>query len=725
MSYKSIINRTVRKSNDLSGIVSHLRAAIESDATIRNNNLNLESAYGVALESLDATTQGQLTTALENFGNVIATIDHSNSDSDIKINATQKAAGMIGGMIGMNPAAFLGYRPSMEGLNAIPYDGGDSVPGRHPALEAYDEKPTASTIVYNIAYNIQASRQDDFAEAFFPTIVVPPDQNGYNVSVRIASVMDDIRRQTSGALDNFNKRNLLGAAIDPSILATDVTEIVPVYRDESAVNFVDPTLIAPTDVVVNGDSFKTAPLQMGKSFSLLGISQTDALLETGMLDASDSIDTAIKLKNIYVKISGTVGGQAVTEVIQFKVADLDSSVFTPVQQGQYRGMQLNFDNSSLIVNKDTKTASGSVSQILAPIVSAQAEVRLGTQVFGRINLELGDTTINAGAVQIVQVQDSTGVALNTAAGVGKTFADIFANAVVVCYDVAARRTNLNKRQRGQLIDISYFNQVFTVPLLSPITAMRPLTQADNNDTSDLATLVSTTRILASNAAVRKLLETSAALKTFITANPQISALPQAFGPGRYLLARAFYEESDLDIAANVDSLTSTARAEDVRNLIVNKMRDMVYRAYAQTGYQIGADAVAGGAAQAPTVIIGTDPVIAQWLMVHGDFRTLGTKFDVKLVTTYNKEMTGKIVMSFGRFDGSSEGTSNPLHFGNMAYKPEIVTVLPLHRNGGNSRELTVSPSFLHVVNLPILGVINIKNLDASVLASKVAINTNP
>ena len=82
-------------------------------------------------------------------------------------------------------------------------------------------------------------------------------------------------------------------------------------------------------------------------------------------------------------------------------------------------------------------------------------------------------------------------------------------------------------------------------------------------------------------------------------------------------------------------------------------------------------------------------------------------------------------MSFGRFDRSTEGTSNPLHFGNMAYKPEIVTVLPLHRNGGNSRELTVSPSFLHVVNLPVLGVINVKNLDATVLASKVAINTNP
>ena len=719
MSYKKFMKRAAETQvADLSGIVGQLRVAVESDASIRNSNVSI--SYGVAFESLDNNVQAELGTAMENFSGTISKICQPS-----EITAAQHEAGVLGGVIGMNPRDFLNYRPSLEGLGAVPYEGGDAVPGRHPALESYDEKPTASTIVYNIAYNIQAARQDDFAEAFFPTIVVPPDQNGYNVSVRIASVMDDLRRQTSGALDTFNKRNLLGAAIDPSILSTDVTEIVPVYRDESAINFVDAALIAPTDTVVNGDSFKTSPLAMGKNFSLLGISQTDALLETGLLDASDSIDTALKLKNIYVKVSGVVGGQNVTEVVRFKVIDLDSATFTPVQQGQYRGMQLTFDNSSLLVNKDTKTASGAASQILAPIVSAQAELRLNAQVFGKVNLELGNTQINAGELLVVQVNDANGVALNTATGVGKTFADIFVGAQVVGYDLSARRTNLNKRQRGQLIDISYFNQIFTVPLLSPITAMRPLTQADNNDTSDLATLVSTTRILASNAGVKKLLDTATALKSFVSANDPISSLPQAFGPGRYLLAKAFFEESELDVAASVDSLTSTDRAEDVRSLLINKIRDMMYRAYAQTGYQIGADALAGGRATAPTVIIGTDPVIAQWLLVHGDFRSLGTMFETKLVTTYNKEMTGKIVMSFGRFDGSSEGTSNPLHFGNMAYKPEIVTVLPLHRNGGNSRELTVSPSFLHVVNLPVLGVINVKNLDATVLASKVTINTNP
>ena len=38
-------------------------------------------------------------------------------------------------------------------------------------------------------------------------------------------------------------------------------------------------------------------------------------------------------------------------------------------------------------------------------------------------------------------------------------------------------------------------------------------------------------------------------------------------------------------------------------------------------------------------------------------------------------------------------------------------------------ELTVQPSFRHVVNCPIMGYLQISNIDA-VVASKVAVNTN-
>jgi hypothetical protein len=58
-------------------------------------------------------------------------------------------------------------------------------------------------------------------------------------------------------------------------------------------------------------------------------------------------------------------------------------------------------------------------------------------------------------------------------------------------------------------------------------------------------------------------------------------------------------------------------------------------------------------------------------------------------------VAGKLIFTFGMFNGQ-EGVPNPLHFGNMAWKPETTLVLPMPRNGGISKELTVQPSFIQV-----------------------------
>ena len=81
-------------------------------------------------------------------------------------------------------------------------------------------------------------------------------------------------------------------------------------------------------------------------------------------------------------------------------------------------------------------------------------------------------------------------------------------------------------------------------------------------------------------------------------------------------------------------------------------------------------------------------------------------------------MAGKIVMTFGVFGEGQDGVPNPLHFGNMAWKPELTLVLPMPRNGAISKELTVQPSFLHLVNLPIMAVIDVLHVP-DVVASKI------
>jgi hypothetical protein len=118
----------------------------------------------------------------------------------------------------------------------------DSFNARSLALEAYDERDNRNAAVYSIAYNMQAARQDEFGETFFPTIVVTPDQVGFGVTVRLMSVMNDFNRQITGELDKYERKNLIRALADPTILKNEMTRIIPVYRPQAADKFVDTAL---------------------------------------------------------------------------------------------------------------------------------------------------------------------------------------------------------------------------------------------------------------------------------------------------------------------------------------------------------------------------------------------------------------------------------------------------------------------------------------------------
>ena len=75
----------------------------------------------------------------------------------------------------------------------------------------------------------------------------------------------------------------------------------------------------------------------------------------------------------------------------------------------------------------------------------------------------------------------------------------------------------------------------------------------------------------------------------------------------------------------------------------------------------------------------------------------------------NIEMRNKIYITFGK-NGGSNDQINPLHFGNMFWRPELTTNMQISRGQTTTRELTVQPSFRHVVHLPILASITVSNL---------------
>lgn len=709
----------------LTAVRSHLNNhGVNPDVTkyaLSTESLN-DMAYG-ELDSYQTSMKMSLESIIQDIGNEVEETIAGEAGDPSKYTSAQVEAGVAAAVIGADPVqAMSAPAPvaSPGGENVTVFDAtgvADAIVTR-PGVESYDEKANRDTIAFSVTYNMQAARQDDFGEAFFPTVVVTPDQFGYSVVARLINLMDDVKRDISGKVTAFNRVNILNAAIDPTLMKNNDTAIIPVYRAQAAQYFVPPATIPTQTFMQNGEAVPTGPLKVGTTFDLLAISQLDSLLASGVQDITDSLDPTISVKNIYVK--------AGANILKLPTTNIKTFNFAPNTQGEHRSMVLNAHTSSIILNKNTKAFDGAnlTEAALAAISTQNLIVSLSVQMGGQVLLDVGSTTVFSGTISVASVKDQDGNEISLTASPAKELVGLFNTAGngMIGYDLNARRTNLNHRQRGQLMDTTYHTNIYSVPLLSPMTVLRPIGASDQTDAGDLATLITATQIRTNAAAVDALLSAEGTLASYTdTRLTGVNAPTDLLGVGSYLVNPVYLKDS-IDMSTDIDSIKSQERSKDLTAVLINKIRDMVYRMYTLSNYKTAADAQAGGAAPLPTVIIGTDPIIARYLMLEGDLRTLGLLFDVKVVATMNKRMANKILFTFGYFGGQFDGVPNALHFGNMAWKPELTYVIPKSINGQVSKELTVAPSFRHLVNLPILGSIDVANIPNAL--KKIAVNTH-
>jgi len=700
-----------------------------------NGNMISSTTGGAALamEGYDAAVKPDVDTALVQLRQMIKQSVSNVADAK-EYNIAQEEAAIVGGFIGSSVRSFLGRKAMTEhdmrkSYNEVTDERMTTVIGssissadRRMSMEAFDEKPNRNAMAYSTAYNLQASRQCDFGEAFYPTVVITPDNVGFTMSIRLLYAYSEVVRATTGALNNFNRKNIIRAIIDSTILEVEQTKLIPVYRVSSPANPATDNGnmfavgIAPTTLQVDNQPLTTAPYANGATFSILGMCQTNAMLAAGMEDQTDAVDSSIRLTNIYVQL----GSGSSAEIFQFDVSQLQTSDFNAAPQGNSRLMQLNFSNNSLLLTAATTTIEGTPSVQLAAL--GTATVRLSVQAYGRLVQDLGDTTVNLPAPVLYAVNDNQGNALSTTSGTGATIASVFTGATILGYDLLAFRTNSNRRNRGKLLDIQHVNYLYTVPLLPPITSLRPVGDTETNDGNLLSNLITATRVQTANAAVTAILEAQNFLQAYAGSTDGAVNQPQMFGVAANMIIPT-YQHQTIDCATALDSLTTSQRAADLQILLMNKIRDMATRMFVSSGFGPATEAMYEGAPPKPLVIIGTDPTIFRYLTLTGDTRYLGDMFDYKIVMTYDQRFTGKLVFSFGSEASLNSGVPNPLHFGTMGWKPELTLMMPMVRNGSNVMELTVQPSYRHVNNLPIMGALDILNIQ-TVIASKVSLNAN-
>lgn len=657
------------------------------------------TATGLALglESYDdGAAVAELNSAINSMTQTVAGLEGDYT-------AAQREAAVMAGAVTGNIAQFLstdmtsapGALPASNGIGRIA-----------PALESYDEKENKAAAVYTVAYNLQAARQDPFGEAFYPTIVVAPDQQGYHIHINLVNLINGVRRKTTGELDSWNRHNIVHVIRNPGLINSTSTRLVPVFRDGNKSNFVDEALVNPTTVDVNGEAVETSYLAVAKEFDLIAMSQTDLQLDQGHMDETDSIDTDIQMQSILVKVGN--------DVVAFPTTHLPGATFVYPIQGDQQRMDVRMETDALSISPKTTDVNGAALTTLKPVVDGNLVVYVKTTVTGSIVRDKGQTEINASKVRVVKIIDAAGETHLPGSAAHAAIVALFNDAQVIGYKVDARRTNLNRRSIGQMLETRQDVQAYAVPLLSPFTVKRPQGLTDTTDASDLASLVTLTRAMASGMAVEELFKAAETLKALVQEGRRpVGDNLMVLGIARHLVT-AHYEYKEVKVDSAVQTRNSAELAANIQATLINVIRDMVFRAYQMSGYKAAADMLAGGESAKPTVIIGTDQTIGRYLQVTGDLRTIGGGFeDFVLVDTQNDAMLGKIFITFG-VKNSADGVPHPLHFGNMAWKPEVTVVLPIHRNGANSKELTVQPSFRHVTNLPILMEIDVKGIPQTV-----------
>lgn len=675
---------------------------------------SMESLSPSELDSLNLSAQSIAETLRGTFETLSDRGDALGFES---LSPSQLEAGVIAAMAAGNPvgyarAALTNIAKSSNGIPVVSAESSGAY-GRldfrdDVSMEAFDEKALADMIPYSIAFNVQASRQDEFGETFYPTVVVSPDSGGLDITVDRTTVFNAVKHQVSGKTTNFSQRNLVEAVSDASILADESTALVP-YVHENGENehvFIAPALVAPTIRRIAGIDVTTAPMLIGQEVDLLGVSQHPQLVGAGIIDHTDAIDGRMYLDKVYMTLPAGANPLVVPAVaMKFDVSRLPRNAFNKSVEGAAREMTLNFRSEALVMNAGTTAVDGSAPAQLQLIRDLDYTVRLAINVTGHTHVEFGTVQVVSAPVSVVGIKDADGNDISMTAGQGLVIVTALAGITIAAYDLGASRTNSNRRTRGLLLNNIRETERFAIPLGAPISAPSPI--GSDRDARDLDSLIAAARIRNSNNAITTLLNYADTLRSYVQNRRLGHGVPSIEGVGRHLVV-PFYEEKYLDLTEAMNSIRSKDRAEDISATLVNQIRDLAYRMYRDSAYQAALDASSVGAKK-PVLVVGTDTVLARHLLVQGDNRTFGTSFEnAKVVTSLDSRMDNKIVLTFAR-EGNG-GAPDPLSFGAHAWIPELTTSIMVARDGATYQEAMVQPRSRHINNLPIMAVINVAGL---------------
>ena len=730
--------------NIMGRVLASIMAEHKSEGTMATlvNTSGLSAKNIIALESADSTAHASVHTSLRNtkasikalFENHIQkalamesedgeTIEGNEEAGvedgrDAELTQAQLQAGAITAAALDNPVEYAAHatKVNVDGAaDSDPLASGaftsDVIADQALAQEAYDAESLHEFAAYSMVYNVFAARQSPLQELFYPTITLTPDSNGVQIFTRYQVYFENARHKSDGSIEGFDRIPLYQAVNDPSILFNEITRVYPVYEDDGSTtggvytpgpvsaNFAQG--YTPTAVTLDGLTFETAPLAVGKEIGLIGLSQGAVAGFTGDMGSEDQIANGARLQDIYVIVENTLG---VRSKIKFNLRNLGRTAFLGALEGMDMDVMLNFINKQLPLTGQTRDVDGNLAGALAFMRDPLYEdhiLHFGINVTSNLNLETGLITVNPafGNLQKYAMRvNAGGVAVREADEAVVTLLKNNIRSITLDgWFPDMNRTNFNLRQRGPLCGTIERHERFVVRLNSPVAAIAPVTET--RTTSDFVAPITAVRIRNDNNAITHMFANHDALMAHTTSFDNTLPRPDIKALGRWVM-NPFADHINVNMLDLITTTRSKNVSEDFRYAFGNLVREVIFRGLRRSLYETSLRLQTGVDGAKPTIIIGTNPVLAKHLNVKDSAGWLGDNFpyDVVIESHEDRRLGGLEDNVHEVFIGLSIPGSqwSPHNNGHFLYIPELVTTITTQRNGSNSRELIVMSRCEHI-----------------------------
>ena len=628
---------------------------------------------------------------------------------------------------------------------------------KQEAFDGQDLKPVKATTVL---ISTATSKQDDFADAFFPIINLAPTDAFYEISYRQDSIQKEFLHvglteeginKTAGASIGINieevQEPVLKNLFNNSLLGENKLKLVPFYADKDGQNVTplaaDETLLTALPSLFEGHeiSYQTAPYVMGADIDIRALAQLTSEAARGVLaDYTDALDRSLSVSNLYL----TNG----TDYTKIGLKYFPRTKFYQSVEGNNKQLTLAFDTNIVLDTKNTlkldtsDVADGGVVKAgTDPMISVGSGsdeylVTVRVAISGTADTQTTSARLSAAKLVVTKVQkavvdsvsgERTGELIDIAKDdaiftAARTAVDALS---IAGYDLDASLTNSNFRKRNLLLTSLEYRYRYICPIRSGVQIVGPLYDVDGQDNDLFFTNVETQSLtisaMMSIDAVKTVTEFASRLEE-LNVSGQLNTY-QFDSPATKALF-PWYNKLELVAKDLVDSTRSLERREDIAAALMNKIRDAVLVMGIESNYIPVFEKLYNN--KHKTVVIGTDPYIASYLGVQlqpsinaavtSNKVSLTQDTDAIIVSSANPLMRGKVIVSYIIDDDPNRNTAyNMLSFGfGLFSAPYVREVSPRSMHGGEQKEVHVNPRWQYYPTLPIVAEFSVTGIDEAI-----------